>query len=160
MFLLQSTICRTSSLESRIRNITKEALNEAQNSGNACACGKPVDGGCRKCLMEAVCRRLQGAGFDSAICKSKWKSSPDIPSGNNSFYFLFILLYMYNNNYCSLRLLGQLGGVKCIEKIGLEILVLTCDIFSLLSCKLATRLFNFQMINLVSNNYKIINIFK
>ncbi|KAL7088969.1 hypothetical protein ACP275_13G160400 [Erythranthe tilingii] len=83
--LLQSTICRTSSLESRIRNTTKEALNEAQNPGNLCACGKPVDQGCRKCRMEEVCRRLQIEGFNTAICKTKWKSSSDIPSGEHTF---------------------------------------------------------------------------
>ncbi|KAL7130029.1 hypothetical protein ABFS83_13G106300 [Erythranthe nasuta] len=83
--LLQSTICRTSSLESRIRNITKEALNESQNPGNLCACGKPVDQGCRKCRMEEVCRRLQIEGFNTSICKTKWKSSSDIPSGEHTF---------------------------------------------------------------------------
>ncbi|KAH6790592.1 hypothetical protein C2S51_005598 [Perilla frutescens var. frutescens] len=80
--LLQSTICRTSSLESRIRNTTKEALKESQG---VCVCGKPADGSCRKCLMAEVCRRLQNVGFNSAICKSKWKSSPDIPSGEHTF---------------------------------------------------------------------------
>ncbi|XP_057764489.1 uncharacterized protein LOC130985507 [Salvia miltiorrhiza] len=82
--LLQSTICRTSSLESRIRNISKEALKEAEQSGGVCECGRPADG-CRKCLMAEMCRRLQNAGFNSAICKSKWKSSPDIPSGEHTF---------------------------------------------------------------------------
>ncbi|PIN04392.1 hypothetical protein CDL12_23075 [Handroanthus impetiginosus] len=84
--LLQSTICRTSSLESRIRTITKETLKEAQQSGNVCTCGKPLNNnGCRKCLMEEVCGRLRNAGFNSAICKSKWRSSPDIPSGEHTF---------------------------------------------------------------------------
>ncbi|KAG8385549.1 hypothetical protein BUALT_Bualt03G0056800 [Buddleja alternifolia] len=83
--LLQTTICRTSSFESRIRNITKEALKEAQQPGNLCSCGRPFDNGCRKCLMEEVCRRLQNADFDSAICKSKWRSSLDIPSGEHTF---------------------------------------------------------------------------
>ncbi|KAG6393699.1 hypothetical protein SASPL_144266 [Salvia splendens] len=79
--LLQSTICRTSSLESRIRNITKEAVKEATG---VCECGRAADG-CRKCLMADMCRRLQIAGFNSAICKSKWMSSPDIPSGEHTF---------------------------------------------------------------------------
>ncbi|KAL3627785.1 hypothetical protein CASFOL_029148 [Castilleja foliolosa] len=83
--LLQSTLCRTTSLESKIRNITKEALKEAHVAGNLCACGGAADNGCRKCRMEVVCRRLQGAGFNSAICKSKWKSSHDIPSGEHTF---------------------------------------------------------------------------
>lgn len=89
---LQSTICRTSSLESGIRNITKEALKEAQQSGNVCGCNRPVDKGCRKCQMTEVCRRLQNAGYNSAICKSKWRSSPDIPSG-------ILVLLSYGNIY-------------------------------------------------------------
>ncbi|CAI9787929.1 unnamed protein product [Fraxinus pennsylvanica] len=84
--LLQATLCRTSSLESKIRSITKETMKEAQETANWCGCGRtPVNTGCRNCLMKEVCRRLQNAGFDSAICKSKWRSSPDIPSGEHTF---------------------------------------------------------------------------
>jgi uncharacterized protein (TIGR01615 family) len=83
--LLQSTIRRTSSLESKIRNTTKEALKEAQSSGQVCACGRPAGSYCRRCLMEVVCRRLQNSGFNSAMCKSKWRSSTDIPSGEHTF---------------------------------------------------------------------------
>lgn len=83
--LLQSTICRTSSLESKIRNITKEALKEGREAGKVCCCGRTSDNGCLKCQMEEVCRRLQNAGFNSAICKSKWRSSPEIPSGKHTF---------------------------------------------------------------------------
>ncbi|KAL6546604.1 hypothetical protein OROMI_022325 [Orobanche minor] len=76
----------TTSLESKIRNITKEALKEAQEAGtDVCTCGRAVDNGCRKCLMELVSRRLEYAGFNSAVCKSKWRSSPDIPSGEHTF---------------------------------------------------------------------------
>lgn len=78
--LLQATICRTTSLETRIRSITKETLKDAK-----CECQKtPVSGGCRSCLMKMVCRRLQDAGFNAAVCKSKWRSS-DIPSGEHTF---------------------------------------------------------------------------
>ncbi|KAL8113016.1 uncharacterized protein LOC141668693 [Apium graveolens] len=83
--LLQATLYRTSSLESRIRNCTKEALKEAQVSGDVCSCQNPVFGGCRSCLMKQVSGCLQNAGFDSAICKSKWKNLPDIPSGEHTF---------------------------------------------------------------------------
>ncbi|XP_073156318.1 uncharacterized protein [Henckelia pumila] len=83
--MLQDTIWRTSSLESRIRNVTKEALKEAQQSGNVCVCGRAFEFGCRRCLMVEVRRRLQGAGFNSAICKSKWRSTPDFPSGEHTF---------------------------------------------------------------------------
>lgn len=88
-FTLQATLCRTTSLETKIRNITKETLKEAKQAGNICGCQKPPvngSGGCRSCLMKAVCSRLQNAGFNSAICKSKWKST-DIPSG---IYFIHL----------------------------------------------------------------------
>ncbi|XP_075524296.1 uncharacterized protein LOC142556700 [Primulina tabacum] len=83
--LLQATVSRTSCLESRIRKFVKEALKEAQQAGNVCACGMPEQKGCRKCLMEVVCRRLQSSGFNSGICKSKWRSSQHITSGEHTF---------------------------------------------------------------------------
>ncbi|XP_022886339.1 uncharacterized protein LOC111402342 [Olea europaea var. sylvestris] len=83
--LLQDTLCRTSSLESRIRSITKETKKEAQQTRNFCGCGRQFNNGCRNCLMKEVCRRLQNAGFDGAICKSKWRSSLNIPSGEHTF---------------------------------------------------------------------------
>ncbi|KAI5657092.1 hypothetical protein M9H77_25885 [Catharanthus roseus] len=82
--LLHGTLCRTSSIESTIRNVTKEAVKEAGRSFCVCG-GRAVENGCRTCLMKEVCRRLQNAGFNSAICKSKWKSSTDIPSGEHTF---------------------------------------------------------------------------
>ncbi|MCE3050011.1 hypothetical protein HAX54_046286 [Datura stramonium] len=83
--LLQAVLCRTTPLESQIRNITKETVKESKQSENGCPCRKVVDNGCRNCLMKEVCGRLQNAGFNSAICKSKWRSSPDIPSGEHTF---------------------------------------------------------------------------
>lgn len=88
---LQSTLCRTSSLESKIRNATKEILKEIQlqvaAGNNVCGCGRrPVaSGACRNCLMREVSGRLGNAGYNSAVCKSKWRSSPDIPSGEHTF---------------------------------------------------------------------------
>ncbi|KAI4296755.1 hypothetical protein L6164_036683 [Bauhinia variegata] len=84
--LLQSTLCRSSSVESRIRNLTKEALKEIQTSETACGCGKQIIAACcRKCLMREVSTRLQNAGYNSAVCKTKWRSSPDLPSGEHNF---------------------------------------------------------------------------
>ncbi|CAN4078929.1 unnamed protein product [Withania somnifera] len=77
---LQAVLCRTTPLESQIRNITKETVKETKQSENGCSCRKMVDNGCRSCLMKELCSRLQNEGFNSAICKSKWRSSPDIPS--------------------------------------------------------------------------------
>ncbi|KAK7412352.1 hypothetical protein VNO78_03807 [Psophocarpus tetragonolobus] len=88
--ILQTTICRTSSLESQIRHATKEALKEIQSAetvyGCGCGCGRQLSvTTCRNGLMIEVSKRLQKAGFNSAICKTKWRSSPDIPSGEHNF---------------------------------------------------------------------------
>ncbi|PHT55964.1 hypothetical protein CQW23_04450 [Capsicum baccatum] len=82
---VQAVLCRTTSLESKIRSIAKETVKGAKQSEDGCSCRKMVDNGCRNCMMKEVCSRLQNAGFNSAICKSKWKSSADIPSGEHTF---------------------------------------------------------------------------
>ncbi|XP_047309495.1 uncharacterized protein LOC124912903 [Impatiens glandulifera] len=84
--LLRATLYRTSSLETRIRQETNEGLKELQLAGNFCSCRRPVTGGgCRDCLMRAVCDRLRNAGFNCAISISKWRNSIDIPSGEHKF---------------------------------------------------------------------------
>ncbi|KAE8723029.1 Concanavalin A-like lectin protein kinase family protein [Hibiscus syriacus] len=83
---LQKTLFRTSSIELRIRNATKEALKDIQTERTVCACRKSSTAeNCRSCLMREVCSRLQNAGFNSAVCRTKWRSSPDIPSGEHKF---------------------------------------------------------------------------
>ncbi|KAI3741163.1 hypothetical protein L1987_58830 [Smallanthus sonchifolius] len=82
---LHTTLFRTTSLESKIRNITKEVLGEVEMAENVCSCPRPVAGGCRSCRMREICSRLQKSGYDSAICKSKWKNSLDFPSGEHTF---------------------------------------------------------------------------
>ncbi|KAM1146058.1 hypothetical protein ACFX2I_037946 [Malus domestica] len=37
-------------------------------------------------LMREVSGRLSNAGYNSAMCKFKWRSSLDIPSGEHSFF--------------------------------------------------------------------------
>ncbi|XVF02011.1 hypothetical protein REPUB_Repub04eG0139200 [Reevesia pubescens] len=83
--LLQATLYRTTSLESRIRQATKEALRELDVMGVQCACQRPVAGGCRNCLQRELSIRLQNVGFNCYICKSKWKSSSEIPSGEHTY---------------------------------------------------------------------------
>ncbi|KAA8519790.1 hypothetical protein F0562_014120 [Nyssa sinensis] len=63
----------------------REAVKEIQLAGNVCDCRRLVAGGCRNCLMREICGRLQNAGFNSAMCKSKWRSSLDIPSGEHTY---------------------------------------------------------------------------
>ncbi|KAJ0797875.1 hypothetical protein HanPI659440_Chr04g0178681 [Helianthus annuus] len=82
---LHTTLVRTTSLESKIRNITKEVLEEVKMAENVCSCPRSVSGGCRSCLMREICSRLQKSGYDSAICKSRWKNSLDFPSGEHTF---------------------------------------------------------------------------
>lgn len=82
---IQATLYRTTSLESKIRIRTKEVLAELEMTENVCSCSRPVPGGCRSCRMREICRQLQDSGHNSAICKSKWKSSSDIPSGEHTF---------------------------------------------------------------------------
>ncbi|KAL5571140.1 hypothetical protein UlMin_020737 [Ulmus minor] len=77
-----ATLCRTSSLESKIRQATKEAL---RNSNSNCLCGRQAIGGCWSCLRREICNRLVNLGYDCAICKSKWRSTPSIPSGEHSY---------------------------------------------------------------------------
>ncbi|KAE8733840.1 transcription factor bHLH36-like [Hibiscus syriacus] len=83
--LLQATLFRTTSLESRIRRATKEALRELDTVGVQCSCRRPVAGYCRKCMQRELSVRLQSLGFNCYICKSKWKSSPEIPPGEHTY---------------------------------------------------------------------------
>ncbi|XP_059664443.1 uncharacterized protein LOC132310269 [Cornus florida] len=83
--LLQTNLRRSSLLESHIRQATKAALREVNTVGVSCVCRKPVADGCRNCLLREISDRLQIAGYNSAICESKWRSSPDIPSGKHTY---------------------------------------------------------------------------
>ncbi|KAK8521166.1 hypothetical protein V6N13_077285 [Hibiscus sabdariffa] len=83
--LLQASLFRTTSLESRIRQATKEALRELDTVGVQCVCRRPVAGYCRKCMQRELSVRLQSLGFNCYICKSKWKSSPEILSGEHTY---------------------------------------------------------------------------
>ncbi|XP_012449022.1 uncharacterized protein LOC105772261 [Gossypium raimondii] len=86
--VLEATVCRISSLESRIRIAIKEALRDIKRETTTVVCGcggKSMAEGCRVCFMREVFRRLQTAGFNTAICRSKWRSTSHIPSGEHSF---------------------------------------------------------------------------
>ncbi|XP_010489008.1 PREDICTED: uncharacterized protein LOC104766760 [Camelina sativa] len=85
--LLQGTLYRTSTIETKIRQATKEALKQVKSKGLLyCVCRRPVDGGCRSCLRVEISRHLRDvAGYDCVISKSKWRSSQDIPAGEHEF---------------------------------------------------------------------------
>jgi len=83
---LQGTLYRTSSTETKIRQATKEALREfSSRVDNQCVCQRPVAGSCRNCLQREICNRLINNGYNCVICKSKWRNTPDIPSGEHTF---------------------------------------------------------------------------
>ncbi|KAK7400584.1 hypothetical protein VNO78_11794 [Psophocarpus tetragonolobus] len=84
--LLQTNLYRTTSVESRIRKATKEAVQDIQNAEIVCSCSTQIIArSCRNCLMIELSRRLQNVGYNSAICKTKWNCSPSIPSGKHTF---------------------------------------------------------------------------
>lgn len=82
---MQGTLYRTSSIETKIRHATKEALKEFDMADNQyCVCRPtPVAGGCKNCLRREICNRLTSDGYNCSICKSKWRGTSDIPSGIN-----------------------------------------------------------------------------
>ncbi|CAA2981411.1 uncharacterized protein LOC111370973 [Olea europaea var. sylvestris] len=83
--LLQATLYRTTAVESKIRQATKDALVELDSIGVKCSCPKMVADSCRFCRQKEICDRLQTAGFNCVICKSKWKSSLEIPAGEHTY---------------------------------------------------------------------------
>uniref|UniRef100_K3XK01 DUF506 domain-containing protein n=1 Tax=Setaria italica TaxID=4555 RepID=K3XK01_SETIT len=87
---LHEALSKTSPAESRIRADTEAAIKSmraAAAAGTACSCtGRPAAGGdCRRCMLRRVAERLRDAGYNSALCTSKWTRSPDIPSGEHSY---------------------------------------------------------------------------
>ncbi|KAL9253205.1 hypothetical protein AKJ16_DCAP13794 [Drosera capensis] len=81
----KETLSKTSAVEKRIREATRQGLKDAQKEGNVCVCRRKVAGTCRSCLMREIAIRLRNSGYNCALCKTKWKSSPDMPSGEHTF---------------------------------------------------------------------------
>ncbi|CAL0303890.1 unnamed protein product [Lupinus luteus] len=87
--LLQATLCRTSSIETKVRHATKEALGELNASERRCICGQlevaKAKSCCRNCLDRDIRDRLLSLGFNCYISKSKWNNSPGTPSGEHTY---------------------------------------------------------------------------
>ena len=82
--MIQEALAKTSPAESRIRADTEEAVKSMRAAACSCSCsrtGRPAARDCRLCMLRHVADRLRDAGYNSALCKSKWTRSPDIPSG-------------------------------------------------------------------------------
>uniref|UniRef100_A0A0E0A1P6 Uncharacterized protein n=1 Tax=Oryza glumipatula TaxID=40148 RepID=A0A0E0A1P6_9ORYZ len=77
---LYEALAKMSSAESRIQADAEEAMRQMRAA--AAAAG---GGGCRSCTLRFLAERLRDAGYNSAICRSKWPRSPEIPSGEHSY---------------------------------------------------------------------------
>ncbi|CAN6327587.1 unnamed protein product [Urochloa humidicola] len=92
--LLHEALAKTSSAESRIQADAEEAVREMRATpGGVCFCATRAvpaaaagaAGGCRACALRFVAERLRDAGYNSAICRSKWPRTTEIPSGEHSY---------------------------------------------------------------------------
>ncbi|KAL5231823.1 hypothetical protein ABZP36_030599 [Zizania latifolia] len=88
---LHEGLTKMSSAERRIQADAEEAIRQTRAAAaGACSCtSRAVAGGggrgCRGCTLRFVAERLLDAGYNSAICRSKWSRSPDIPSGEHTY---------------------------------------------------------------------------
>lgn len=79
---LHEALGKTSAAESRIRAVTEEAVEKRA----VCSCARRAAAGdCRSCMLRHAVERLRDAGYNGAICRSKWARSLDIPSGEHSY---------------------------------------------------------------------------
>ncbi|KAL3821464.1 hypothetical protein ACJIZ3_007369 [Penstemon smallii] len=79
--LLQTTLSRTTTFETKVRH----ALRKLNAIVINCSCRKSVANSCRSCRQKEICSSLQSKGFNCVICKSEWKSSPQIPAGEHTY---------------------------------------------------------------------------
>ncbi|OAY82154.1 hypothetical protein ACMD2_03700 [Ananas comosus] len=83
--LLHEALSKTSSVEKRIRAATEDIVRTMRSEDLICSCSNRTVRDCRSCSLRHVADRLRCAGFNSALCQSKWRRSPDIPSGEHSY---------------------------------------------------------------------------
>ncbi|KAL6620540.1 hypothetical protein ACP70R_035679 [Stipagrostis hirtigluma subsp. patula] len=85
---LHDALAKTSAAESRIQADTEDAVRQMRAAaGGVCSCASraAAAGGCRGCALRFVAERLRDAGYNSAVCRSKWSRTPDIPSGEHTY---------------------------------------------------------------------------
>ncbi|XP_073008048.1 uncharacterized protein [Typha latifolia] len=84
--LLQEALAKSSSTEKRIRMDTEDAVRNMNSGSFVCFCSNLMAKEyCRSCTLRYITERLKKSGYNSALCKSKWRSSLDIPSGEHSY---------------------------------------------------------------------------
>ncbi|XP_064997941.1 uncharacterized protein LOC135632948 isoform X2 [Musa acuminata AAA Group] len=83
--LLREALSRTSSTEVKLLQRTNDAVNKMRAEGVVCTCSSSTAKECRNCALVFVAEQLHRLGYNSALCKSKWRRSPDIPSGEHRY---------------------------------------------------------------------------
>lgn len=96
---LQLSLSSKTALETKVCRATEKALTKIRSSseggGGLCSCsssktigvgvGVGIGGECRSCLLRSVSEMLRHSGYDCGVCKSKWRRSADIPSGEHTY---------------------------------------------------------------------------
>ncbi|CAA6665710.1 unnamed protein product [Spirodela intermedia] len=85
-FFIQVLLSRNSSLETQIRRETEAAIRHLRSEAGACSCSRNAANECRECLLRGVTERLRDAGYNSAVCNSKWTTSSSIPKAGEHTY--------------------------------------------------------------------------
>ncbi|RLN30277.1 uncharacterized protein C2845_PM05G31910 [Panicum miliaceum] len=87
--LLNEALAKRRSVERRIQADAEEAVRQVRATpGGVCSCARRAAAGagaCRGCALRFVAERLRDAGYNSAICRTKWCRTPEIPSGEHSY---------------------------------------------------------------------------
>lgn len=81
--MLQEALQKCSATENRIRMDTEEVTRKLKSGNSTCSCSNLIlaIASCRNCMLSQITQLLRQAGYNSTFCKSKWRRSPEIPSG-------------------------------------------------------------------------------
>ncbi|XP_076940974.1 uncharacterized protein LOC143610355 [Bidens hawaiensis] len=83
--LLTENLYRTSSIELKIRQATKEIIKDMKAVCCFDCTGVMAVNGCRRCLQMEITDWLQRAGYNCGICKAKWVNLKEIPAGEHTY---------------------------------------------------------------------------
>ncbi|KAJ3704002.1 hypothetical protein LUZ61_007707 [Rhynchospora tenuis] len=107
--LLHEALEKYSATENRIRMKTEEAMRKFKSSNSTCTCSNRMSAieYCRNCMLSQITKLLRQAGYNSAFCKSKWRRSPEIPSGEHSY--IDVMVEFKNCNKKPIRFVIELN---------------------------------------------------
>ncbi|KAF3335082.1 hypothetical protein FCM35_KLT21686 [Carex littledalei] len=85
--LLHEALQKCSATENRIRMDTEQVTRNLKSSNSTCSCSNLIlaIASCRNCMLSQITQLLRQAGYNSTFCMSKWRRSPEIPSGEHSY---------------------------------------------------------------------------